>query len=55
LCIYFTLNMEAAWSSDMLVSYHIITWYHDPEDNKMNMKAYLDMRNILNVTGAIQT
>jgi hypothetical protein len=28
----FTLKMEAAWSSEMLVSYHIITHSYNPQD-----------------------
>jgi hypothetical protein len=28
-----TPKMEAARPSEMLVSYHIATWYHNPEDN----------------------
>jgi len=28
--------MEAARSSKTLVSYHVITWYHNPEDNDLN-------------------
>jgi len=35
-----TLKMEASWPSEMLVSYHIITWYHNPEDQDLNHFMY---------------
>jgi len=28
---HFTLKLEAAWSSETSVSYHMATWPHDPE------------------------
>jgi len=28
----FTMKMEAAWNSETLVSCHITTWRHKPED-----------------------
>jgi len=30
------MNMEAAWSSVMLVSYHIAIWCHKPENHNFN-------------------
>jgi hypothetical protein len=33
--IQFTLKMEAARSSEMLVSYHITTWHHNTEDHDL--------------------
>jgi len=34
-----TLKMEAARSSKMLLSYHIIIWQHNPEDHDLNFNA----------------
>jgi hypothetical protein len=33
----FSLKMEAARSSEALVSYHITAWRHNPEDLDMNL------------------
>jgi len=35
---HFTLRIEAAWISEMLVSYHITTWHHKSED--LNLKHH---------------
>jgi hypothetical protein len=34
--IRFTLKMEAAWASETLVSYHIITWHENPEHRDLH-------------------
>jgi len=30
--IHFILELKAVWPSEMLVSYHITAWCHNPED-----------------------
>jgi hypothetical protein len=35
----YSLKMETARSSKMLVSYHNTTWHHNTEDLKLNVKT----------------
>jgi hypothetical protein len=32
-----TLKMGIAWSSETVVSYHITTWIHNPENHNLNL------------------
>jgi hypothetical protein len=34
---HFTLKLEVAWSFEMLVSYHITVWRHNPENYDLNL------------------
>jgi len=36
---HFTMKMEAAWTSEMLVSYDNTIWHHIPEDLTWNITA----------------
>jgi hypothetical protein len=34
------MKMEAVWSFKILVSYHIATWHHNPEDYNLNRRDH---------------
>jgi hypothetical protein len=36
---HFTLKMEAAWTSETVVSYHSTTLRHSPEDLELNLRG----------------
>jgi len=38
--LHFTLKVEAARSSEMLISYHITRKNHNPEDYDLNIHSY---------------
>jgi hypothetical protein len=45
--VYFTLKMEAARSSETLVSYHIIARCQHPEDNDFNLHRRETLKSLI--------
>jgi len=43
--LHFTLKMEAARSSEMLVFYHIITQHHNSEDHNTNFHHHENFKS----------
>jgi len=55
--LHFTLEMEKARSSKMLVVYHNTTWHHNPEDFNLNFFTTMKTSNltsIMNCWNALQ-
>jgi len=46
---HFTLKMEAAWSSEMLVSLNNTTWHCNPEGLDLKEKSFLILCSVISV------
>jgi len=47
IAIYFTVKMEAAWSSKTLVSYHMPTHCQNSKDHDMNLHHHENLKSHL--------
>jgi hypothetical protein len=47
--LVFTLKMQAAWFSEMLISFHVIIWCHNLEDQDMNLHHHGNLKSYVMV------
>jgi len=43
--LYFTLNMETAWTSETAVPYHNVTHCHNPEELNLNLHHHENLKS----------